>query len=439
MQQEIFDARLQHSLRGFIRELPPNQQLQLKSLRLCNMKIMFQPNVEPAVFLLRNDRAKGEAKFFGQMTCKNPWACPHCSTMMMAKYKEKISSALDALQRQNMFGFMMTFTVPHLKFQSCREVTDILYLSYRALWQNAWSRRKTKSGVFRSSSKMNSFIVENDIQWYVRCAEYTWGHKHGWHPHFHCILWMKRDQVANFDIQKWQKIINEEWAKRVEKVVLEYWETNHLYESDDLKLRSKVLLRFLKDRLVQEKHPAIKISTTKDGKLLEAKSSDYLCGWGADSELTGNLKKKATHSEHLTPYQILELAADGNQRMKKLYIEFCLQVTRKPVHHRVDMKAGLKKIIAAWKNCEEFKKILKKKSESRSKVVWELVCWFSKEQWFRICDLDDRLPMLSNILYLAARNKKELLREYLEFFDIYLIERPHFFGKHVEDIFNSVA
>lgn len=443
MQQEIYDARLQHYLKGLIRKYATSEQLgQLKSLRLCNTKLIMQPNVEPAVFLLRNNRGEGEAKFFGQMTCKNPWACPHCSTMMMAKYKEKIALALEALRskQNNLFGFMMTFTIPHLRFQSCKEVTDLLYLTFRNFWRNCWKRRLCKDGkTFRTHSPFNTFIVENNVQWYVRCAEYTWGKKNGWHPHFHCILWMSRDKVKDFDVEKWQKILNDDWAKCAERTIIRYWEENHLYEGQDREAKAKSLLMFVRDEKKRYERPAIAFSTTKEGKIAESSSSDYLCGWGADSELTGNFKKKASNPEHLTPYQILELAADGNEEMEKLYFEFCLQVTRKPTHHRVDTKPGLMKLVAAWKNTEEFKKLVKKKAESQSKVEWELVCWFSKEQWWRICDLDDRLPMLSNILYLAARNKKELLIEYLEFFDIYMIVRPHMFGKHVENIFNNVA
>lgn len=436
MQQEIFDARLQHYLKKFINKLSYQEKAQLKSLRLCNTKIIYQPNVEPAVFLLRNDRGDGEAKFFGQVTCKNPWACPHCSTVAMTKYKEKIGLALEALRAQNMFGFMMTFTIPHLRWQSCREITDVLYRTYRKFTRNCWKRRVCKDGkTFRTCSPMNSFVVENDIKWNVRCAEYTWGRKNGWHPHFHCIFWMPREKVAAFDLEKWQKKLNDDWAKCLERTLLEYWQEKNLYEEAELQTKAKTLLMFVRDETKRYERPAISISTTRDGKIAESLASDYLCGWGADSELTGNFKKKATNPEHLTPYQILELAADGNQEMEKLYIEFCLQVTRKPVHHRVDFKPGLLKIVSSWKNSEECKKLIKKKSQS--KVVWELVCWFTKEQWWRLCDLDESSPVLSNILFLASINKKELLKNYLEFLDIELVSRPHLFGKHVENIFNG--
>jgi len=442
MQQEIYDARLQHYLKKIIAELPREKQDLVKSIRLCNSRIMPQPNVEPAVFLLRSDAHGGQAKFFGQMTCKNPWACPHCSSMMMVKYKEKIASALDALRDESrkgderMFGFMITFTIPHLRFQSCREVTDILYNSYREMFRNAWNKKRTTAdGKHRYFSPMNAFIVDNDITWYVRCAEYTWSQKNGWHPHFHVIFWMPRSRVKNFDVQKWQKKLNDAWATYVEREMIKYWKENNLYQSQDLESKAKCLLAYMDEEKKLCKNPAIKISVDKDGKLLEALSSDYLCGWGSDSELTGNYQKKASHKDHLTPYQILEKAADGDLKMKNLYLEYLFQVTRKPVHHRVDLKAGLMKIISAWRQTEGYKSAMKKKQGEPT--MWELVCWFSKSQWYRLSDENLSSPVLSNIMYLAAINRKDLLESYLQVFEITLIERPHFFGNHVENIFNN--
>lgn len=447
MNSEIYDARLQHWLKKIISTLPVNQQLQLKSLRLCNSRIMPQPNVEPAVFLLRSDGfdGKGEAKFFGQMTCKNPWACPHCSAMMMNKYKEKIALALDALRdekaKERMFGFMVTFTIPHLRFQSCKEVTDILYNTFREFWRNAWKRRKQKSDPtkLRTMGPANDFVVGCDIRYHVRCAEYTWSWRNGWHPHFHNIYWVPRGNqkfVADF-----QDRLNDGWLTVAERETLKYWDAHELHGDTHEKREQKCKALFMfarKNSDEQKKNPAVKISTDKDGKVQESLSSDYLCGWGADSETTGNYRKKATHKdkrvEHLTPYEILERAADGDEEMAKKYVEFMLQVTRKPVHHRVDFKTGMiKNVITPYKQTEGYKKVVKKKQERH----WELVIWFSRSQWYDLCDKDKESPVLSNILYLAAINKRDLLINYLKSLDIDIIKRPHLFGQHVENIFNN--
>ena len=281
MQQDIFDARLQHYLRRILDKLDDEKKLQLKSLRLCNHSIMYQPNVQPAVFLLRSDGfdGSGDAKFFGQMTCKNPWACPCCSTKMMNKYKEKIALALDALRdekaKERFFGFMITFTIPHLRFQSCKEVTDILYNTFREFFRNAWKRRKQKSdpSKLRTHGPANDFIVGCDVRYHVRCAEYTWSKKNGWHPHFHNIYWVprgKQDKVVEF-----QEKLNAGWLAVAERETLKYWDEHELHGDTHEKReqKCKALFMFKKDNL---KNPALKISTDKDGKIQESLSSDYL-------------------------------------------------------------------------------------------------------------------------------------------------------------------
>lgn len=411
MNTEIQDYRLQHWLQAKIATLPINQQMQLKNLRLCNHKTIPQVGVESAVFLLVNNRSEG--KFFGQTTCKNTWACPCCTAKMMSKYSAEIGDALEALKAQGYFGFMITFTVPHLRFETCRDVTDRLY--------------KTWNAVFKFSSKARShgnqftkFRQYFNIKHRIRVAEYTYG-KNGWHPHFHAIFWAKREYKD--EILAWQEKLNEFWCYHCRKVTEKFYDER---TSDRINVY-----------LENKEYPAVKISTDRDGKILESQSSDYLAGWGADKELTGNYRKKASHANHLTPYQILELAAEGNKKYQDLYIEFCLQVTKKPVHHRVDFsQSGLKKIISLYRQtnaCESF--ILKKKVET---AEWQVVCWFTKEQWSELCYLNKFSPILSNLLWLAV-NARELIAQFLESFDIYLEHRRHRHADHIENIFNNVA
>lgn len=419
--QDVLDERLHHFLRAEIRKLPINQQMQLKNLKMCGTTVMHgQIGVQPAVFLLRNNR--NEAKFFGQNTCKNPWACPHCASIRMAKYGKEVGAAIDALWETHA-AFMVTFTIPHLRYQSCREVTDILYLTWHDFFANAFADRG------RAHTILNKFIIQHEIKHYVRCAEYTYG-KNGWHPHFH-VLFFTPLKYANDEILQWQNELNQRWLTCAKRVAEKYWQKNNMYtEGQSLKQRLDMLFVWSGD-----KNPALKISTTQDNHFLRANSSDYICGWGSDKELTGNRQKIASNPEHLTPYQILSAAADGDKNMRDLYIEFALQVTRKPVHHRVNFsKTGLKAIIQQHLNSVGYKEFMKKKQ-----AEWELVCWFTQQQWQELSLKDTHAPVFSNILYLAAINKKDLLIDYLASLDIELVKSAHLHGQHVLNIFNNVA
>ena len=422
MNQEILDYRLQHYLRTVIDKLPINQQIQLKNISKCNQRLIHQNGVEPGVFLLTNNN--GQARFFGQVTCKNPWACPTCSAKMMAKYSAEIAIALDLLRTENYFGFMMTFTIPHARFMSCRETTDILYRTWRVCFQ------KGRSGNIRNSNKrwqpFINFLRDLEIKHRVRCAEYTWG-ENGWHPHFHAIFWVKRNRIN--EVLQYESQLNEYWIKTCKEQTLKYWQENNLHGSADA--HADLFKRYT---TFNKEYQSVTISK-RNQKIAESLSSDYIAGWGANKELTGNYRKEASHENHFTPYQILEKAADGNEKMQKLYIEFMLQVTKKPVHHRVDFsQSGLKAKIKLWKKTQQYKECIKKNKQERGR--WVVACWFTKQQWLEIFELNRYSPILSNLLWLAA-NKKELLEEFLNAFNIKLTKRRHLHTDFVEKIFNA--
>lgn len=419
MYQEILDYRAQHYLQSIIKELPVHQQVQLKNLSLCNKRLIPQVGVKETAFLLRNEN--GESKFFGQMTCKNTWACPHCAAIQMKKYATKIAASIDALNKRGQKAIMITFTVPHLQFQSCREVTDILYQTWKESFQNATNTKRK-----RHFGAINQFHRANGIKYRIRAAEYTYG-ANGWHPHFHCLFFVDNDKFDS--LLDWEEQIQSRWIKIFEKVATEYITKNKLHQN--IGTPEAIVNRFLKFADSQ----AVKISRDKDGKPLETTSSAYIAGWTTDKEMTGNVQKKASHNSHYTPFQMLEMAMNGDAKMKELYLEFCLQVTRKPVHHRVDFSVGLSKIATEQIQVEGYQSVLKKKS-NRGK--WEVFCWFTKEEWQRLC-YDDS-PVLSNMAFLASINRKDLLQEYLrEVFNFELHDKKQKIVKHIEKIFNAAA
>lgn len=415
--QAVLDARLQHWLKRKISNLPIDQQIQLKNIKLCGSKTIPE-KMGAAVFVLRN-KNRQDSTLFGQLTCKNPWACPHCSAVRMNHYAKEIAAALDALKSTH-FGFMTTFTIPHLKFQSCRQVTDILYKTWRKFTLNSTSNRKTTDGKIRWSSPFHKFRAENEIKHHVRAAEYTYGNN-GWHPHFHVIFWTPRKYKDR--ILSYENSIKNFWIKCFCSVIKEY-------NFDEITEKY-----FINQINIEYGSKSLYIS--KNGQeIAESTSSEYLCGWGTDKELTGNRQKKASHNNHLTPYQILELATNGDQEMADLYIEFALQVTRKPVKHRVDFsQSGLKKIIKDYINTEGYKSVINKKKADE----WEVVCWFTSQQWCELCAENYNSPIISNILYLAAINRRDLLVGFLESFNIKLAKCAHFesLANHVENIFNA--
>lgn len=420
MNQEIYDATLQHYLREVISKLPKNQQLQLKSLALCGKRVIIPQHGEAGVFVLSNGE---RAALFGNVTCKNPFACPVCSARMMSKYSSEIAVGLDEFKKRGLFGFMVTFTIPHLNYMSCREVTDILYNTYSYFRRTMKQKYKRKHKGSVSGQFYNAIKVHHS----VTVCEYTHG-KNGWHPHFHAIWWI--DAKQKDDVLAWEADLNEFWMATAKREMKKYWIKNKIRGNDEIVMQKTV------DNLFREGELEGGLFISKsNGVISESLSSDYISGWGANREVTGNYRKAASHEGHRTPYQILEDAYNGDVDSERLYIEFLLQVTRKPVHHRVIWsRTGAKAIIKTALQVIKMSEICKKKDAGEN---WHVLCWFTRESWFTVLEYDRVFPCISNILYLA-RSSPNLLYEYLTGLGIfYYSYDSNFLCQHIEDIFNA--
>lgn len=398
---DILDYQAQHYLRKYIRRLHGDDYKQLKSILYCNQAVA--PNVG-AVYLLHDHEE--HSMFYGRVTCKNPFCCPVCSSLVMEKYRERINAAIQVLKRTH-FGFMVTLTMPHLGFMSWRETMDILYDAY-----NYFSKRQQSRG---HGHALHEFHQEYPIDHNVRVCEFTWSKKNGAHPHFHAIWWIPRDKFDNDGILAFENKLDTFWLKTLKRKAIQYWQKNNLHTN---LLRENETLQDLANRLFRESdqikyvgaNVAFKISTDGAGHILEAANGDYISGWGADNELTGNYRKTATYEGHMTPYQILQ-ASFHDDLLIQVYLDYCLAVTRKPVHHRVHFShTGIGKMIDAFlreQSLRETKSNVKKKR-------WEVVTYFDEDEWSQLCDLDDWVaPILANILWFGAY-RRDLLSDYLK-------------------------
>lgn len=402
---DILDYHLQHRLRRFISRLPEEQQNKLKSLHLCNKYI--RPNRD-AVYLLASDN--GHARFYGQNTCKNPFACPVCSAKMMEHYRSRISTAI-AILRPQWFGFMAAFTIPHLQFMSCRETMDIL----RETWTYCRQTFNRKHG-----HTFDEWKKATGLKHIVKVMEHTWSRRAGWHPHYHMILWVPRGK--ELEAGDWEEKLNEFWLRTAKKKTLKYWQKHklHTFLLDNGGTYEAVLDRMFNAR---DKQKGVHFSRDERGNLREVDSSDYLCGWGADSELTGNVRKEASHEGHMTPYQILSAAKD-NSMLEKVYIDFCLATSGV---HRVDFsQTGLVKMIVAYQkeHGKQSALLQKKRQDTGTPIQWRVVAFFDKVQWYELCCLDRDAPVLENILFLASKHIY-LLGDYLSSLNIYPEKVPH--------------
>lgn len=402
MNEEVYDLRLQHKYQSALGKSPKHAAL-LKSQMYCGTRLIRSAGFESGAFVMANSQT---AKFFGIASCKNAWSCPHCAPKAMAKYASEIAIALDALKVRGQLAFMLTLTIPHTRGFTCEQTTEILYNSWKAFivrgnhnTKTSYYLRRTGERKFsgtRGNDVFATFCEEFNCKHRVRVGEYTWGDA-GWHPHFHCLFWVDKDKIDK--VITWQSKFQERWLEIVRRETLKMLKRG---KSVDEAARQNVRVDIMYSRLNSGSKAAY-ISVDQNGKIIVQKSSMYICGWGADRELTGNYARKATNEGHFTPFQILEKATDDpNDEWMKLYLEYAW-ATRVRRHARINFstQSGIKKIIESWKKTHAYQETMKKKAATNPNTGLVVVCWFNELEWWKICLLNRQIPIKAQILEAA--------------------------------------
>lgn len=405
------------------------RKLFFKSLSYCGVKIVPTANLD-AVAVVANNKS---AKIHGVAHCKSSWCCPVCTSKQMAKYAGDIAVAIDALKEKDQLAAMITFTVPHTSDFSCEEVTEILY--------NTWKGFTVHGNKIHKSSPNDifaNFAVAMNHKHRIRVCEYTWGNA-GWHPHFHTLFWFPKENFQK--ILDWEDRLLKRWLElcqryTIRQLLKRYPETER--KTVKAKVTSRVKIMYSK---LNEGSSAVFISKDKQNKVIVQQSSNYICGWGANRELTANVQYKASNPNHLTWQQILDnaIATDHNEPLPhnftqqrksaldvaqvpaeakqidwwELYFEYAT-ATRKYRHARINysVHSGIKQIIADYKKSNAYKKFSKKNcSEKLQKFGrWRVVCWFRPSLWYEICS-----KMLEpEILELAVKGGIDEINRFLK-------------------------
>lgn len=408
----------------------------LPNIRKCGTGIRKGQVDEQAVFVIqKSDRTV--TRYDGTLRCHSAWACPKCTAEVMAKKATDIACAIDLLKKQKQTATMITFTIPHTKNMSCKEAFQVLLNTWRKftkgglrtanavktyeLKTNKAGKKGEKKIYKKGFNPYGNFRETLKIVHNVRVFEFTWGNN-GWHPHIHALYWAPN---KNFN-----KILNYEQA------LIDYWWACVKFETEKFwrkKLPPEELKSFLEEvyadykKITADGHKSLYISRDPEhkDKPKAVSSSWYITGWGGDKEVTGNYKRKATHSDtNFTPHQIITKAfeSQGEEREKylRLYAEYA-QATYK--HRRCCYStSGLSNLIREYKKTNDYKETYKKKDTAKN---WVVIYWFTHKQW---CDilLEERIKGLyirDDILEIAKspfdlKLRRQLIKMLLENFNI---------------------
>ncbi len=186
--------------------------------------------------------------------------------------------------------YMIAFTAAHYRGQRLKPLKDAISGGWSKLIAGkVWKRIKRTYG----------------LSGYIRALEATWGTANGWHPHVHTLLFVDRvlseDERAAFEadlFDRWDRIIRREGGTPCNPDVF---------------------------RLERCATP-------------EA-AGNYVAKWGADAEIT-KLHSKSAKGGGQTPWDMLDLAANGGHAAGRRFREFCR--TMKGARH-LTWSQGLKR------------------------------------------------------------------------------------------------
>ena len=141
----------------------------------------------------------GVAHMTGLVTCGKIHLCPVCSAKIRAARSEEIDTVTAAWQAAGHGLAMMTLTLRHYRRMPLGSTRQRNRHGLVAIQHDAWI------GAFgsRAGKLWRHLQDDHGVVGYVRVWECTVGGDHGWHPHFHVLLFLDRpwseDRRAAFE------------------------------------------------------------------------------------------------------------------------------------------------------------------------------------------------------------------------------------------------
>ncbi|HEU0000414.1 MAG TPA: hypothetical protein VFQ36_05925 [Ktedonobacteraceae bacterium] len=284
--------------------------------------------------------SRQSAHYQGLMVCGSIWVCPLCAAKISERRRIELDQAIAKCVADGGSVYLATYTIAHNRYDNLLELLQ--------LFLNA--RKKVKQG--RAAQELRNKF---DVLGTVSVREVTWSKLNGWHPHCHELVFFSQD----IDAEAYSQAIRERWKRSAESEGLSMNE--HGFKFD--KTSGAVADYIAKFGREPSKVP-----------------------WGAAAELTKAHLKSGHSDEHLTPFAMLSLIAQGCDELKPVFLEYACWFKGK---HQLVWSAGLRSLLL--ENSDEKPDIeLAEEIEEDVIVLGKL----SREQWSVILRNDVRGKLL---------------------------------------------
>lgn len=233
-------------------------------------------------------------------TCGSVWLCPVCS----ARITEARAAELAKITTQPDYQTaMVTLTLRHSRQDSLASLMARLVGDNRAKVKGAWQR-------LTSGRAWQEMKAQYGVVGWIRALEALNGKDHGWHPHLHILVVMRRD--ADFDKALFEYDFRQRWQACLKAVGADArWQVGCNVETTDSKI-ADYIAKFGKEPIIMP--------------------------WSVERELAKAPSKRSKRGGR-SPFQLVADYMAGDQRAKRLFIEFAGVFKGR---HQLEYSEGLK-------------------------------------------------------------------------------------------------
>lgn len=337
-------------LQSVARFLVPKERVRL----CCRARIPDREGVD-----VYHSPIHSSAHYGGLQVCGSVWMCPVCAPRVGERRRELLTRALAAATAMGSRPLLVTYTFRHRGHQhTLKGALGAFLASQSAMAGNrAYKRLLESCGVLGT----------------IKALEVTWGHRNGWHPHAHVIMFAS----AEIDPDWLADALYPIWSRVARKRGLA------------MTRERGVVVQSTDDRLAQY---VAKWGHEPTRRL-----------WGTADELTKSHSKRSHQEDGYTPFDLLRWLVDtGESQAAALFRDYAATFKGR---RQLTWTPGLADFLGV--GAEAAKSDEQLAGEQREDAV--LLATLTPSEWRAVLALDER----GQVLEVARSGDRVAFREYI--------------------------
>lgn len=143
-------------------------------------------------------RAEGRSYLSGTQTCGSVWHCPICAPKVTEKRREHLQHLSEFVRAHGGQLLMLTLTIPHQRHDDLSDMLDRLSAAHRYFVSGRYA--------------LSRLLKPWGYMGYVRALEVTHGDAHGWHPHLHVLVTVRKP-ISEDDQGALESALFDRWSR----------------------------------------------------------------------------------------------------------------------------------------------------------------------------------------------------------------------------------